>query len=596
MASPSEATLSEWLSARIRAESAVIAELLAGELAEQNASACSLPWVWPESGEHVGHSSRKANGVSKQDGTHDKVQSPRSPNAKVPKAIVAGAGPVLPVAPSPIPIQNFAQSEDLRSSPSSRALQSVTQSAAAVAATMAPASVGHAAQHKKLVQKFEEMNLVHKRSRLGTLVESSTFELCSILLILANTVVMSLEAQYVSYDTGQAILYPGYTVSAAEMWPGIGSVLTVMDIFFLFAFTIELILRVCALRARALRVAWIWFDGILVCFGFINALQFLDLGLNPTLLRLVRITRLVRVVRVARSIQACDALFLLIKSIQASVGALCWSFSFLLAVQITIGLCLCQYFNIFIADETVPDEVRHRCFMYFGSFTRMIITMFEITLSNWVVSCRFFMDYVSEWFAAFYVVYVCMWCFAVLRVVTAVFITETNRVASQDLDMAIRRRNREGAQDLQSLRDLFSAIDTDMNGCVTLEELKAIVDNPVLKTWLMTVGVDSGDLSELYQLLASADGDIRLEDFIEGVKTFRGCSKEIHLVALSKLAKTIDSKIDAFLATAHYYSKHALSPAHQGSDSSRSAPATAAITGAQHETLAYITEGSVATL
>ena len=36
--------------------------------------------------------------------------------------------------------------------------------------------------------------------------------------------------------------------------------------------------------------------------------------------------------------------------------------------------------------------MRQKVFLYFGSFTRSMVTLFEITLGNWVPVCRTLMD------------------------------------------------------------------------------------------------------------------------------------------------------------------------------------------------------------
>eukprot|EP00971_Amphidinium_carterae_P105934 2098200-Amphidinium_carterae.1 len=85
-----------------------------------------------------------------------------------------------------------------------------------------------------------------------------------------------------------------------------------------------------------------------------------------------------------------------------------------------MGMLLFQLIRGYFDAETASQEeleVKKEVFSYFGTFYRTIITMFEITLANWAPSCRLLIDNVSEWYGLFYILYRCMFCFAVVKVV-----------------------------------------------------------------------------------------------------------------------------------------------------------------------------------
>eukprot|EP00928_Gymnodinium_smaydae_P042446 TRINITY_DN28582_c0_g1_i1.p1 TRINITY_DN28582_c0_g1~~TRINITY_DN28582_c0_g1_i1.p1 ORF type:complete len:598 (+),score=78.50 TRINITY_DN28582_c0_g1_i1:61-1854(+) len=418
-----------------------------------------------------------------------------------------------------------------------------------IATVLSPPKRG--AQRKRILEQMEygaSFRLDFEHLRLHRFVKSPHFEVMSILLILLNTFFTALEAQYASFDAGRLLEFPGFTLSGPEIWPGVTEFFHAADVTLQISFIIELFMRIGGMRWAAVWSVWIWFDTALVVLGLVHLTTSDADDVDPTILRLARMARLARLLTVVRSIRQFDSLYLLIRSIQASFGALVWSFSFLFAIQITIGLIMCQSFASFYSREDVSIEVRRECFGYFGSFSRMLITMFEVSIGNWVPACRFLMDNVSEWFALFFLLYVCMWCFAVLRVITAVFITETNHACAQDLDIAIRRRNRERMLDMESLRELFNELDIDSNGGLTYEELQALITDPVLNAWLRTVNLHADDLNELHSLLADSKGNIRVKEFVDGIIKFRGVSKEIHMVALAELSRKIDAKVEACLA------------------------------------------------
>jgi len=161
------------------------------------------------------------------------------------------------------------------------------------------------------------------------------------------------------------------------------------------------------------------------------------------LLRLCRLMRLAKVLRSVRDSHIFDTLSLLLTSLQSSIGALLWSFSLLSAVQVFVAVFLCQVLGGYISNESEPLETRQQVFKYFGTFQNGMLTMFEIILGNWVVSCRILVEGVSEWYAVFYICYRCSFMFAVMKVITAVFINETSRVAASDQGLSILKKQKE---------------------------------------------------------------------------------------------------------------------------------------------------------
>ena len=139
----------------------------------------------------------------------------------------------------------------------------------------------------------------------------------------------------------------------------------------------------------------------------------------------MRILRFLKMARIARVLQnfshVFQSLFLLIRALQVSLGAVVWAFVILFLLQVLVGLCMCNTLVDFMSNEDYPEADRHRVFEYFGTFERAMITMFEISTANWVPSCRFLMDKVSLWYGLFFMAYRCMLMFAVVRVISAVF-------------------------------------------------------------------------------------------------------------------------------------------------------------------------------
>lgn len=385
-------------------------------------------------------------------------------------------------------------------------------------------------------------------------VQSPLFELICGIVIIINTIVLAFEIEYHGQDSGHAVEYGRYRRSS-EHWPDAEAVFRVLDISFVSIFTFELLLRVCAEKCRFWHSGWIWFDFAIVAiswFGVSPAEVLPEDSVDPTLMRLARLARMIRAIKMIRSIKFFDSLYVLLKSIQASVGALFWSFLLLIFVQVVVGMILNQLLQGYILDDSQPIPERTQVFKYYGTFSRTMITMFEISLVNWAPSCRILMENVSELYGLFYIVYVCCFIFAVIRVIQAVFIAETNRVVAADDQIAIRRKELEKSVFVEKLTIMFEELDKSGDGKLTLDELQHLITDKLLRTLMSTLGVTVHDVESLFKLLADGDGEIDIDDFTRGLSRCKGLAQGLDVVILDKLIKVLDEKVDYLLEAFGY--------------------------------------------
>merc|ERR550514_1169283 len=152
---------------------------------------------------------------------------------------------------------------------------------------------------------------------------------------------------------------------------------------------------------------------------------------------------------------------ILMISITASVGALIWSFVFLLFVMIAGSIVVTTLIQDSIMDPDGDAEIQQACYDYFGRFSHSMITIWEITLATgaWATTGRLLIFNISEWYVLFFVPYVWGVSFAVLRVITALFIKETLQAAGPDPEVALVKRKKKTAKEHEMLRMLFDEAD-----------------------------------------------------------------------------------------------------------------------------------------
>merc|ERR1712054_429385 len=107
---------------------------------------------------------------------------------------------------------------------------------------------------------------------------------------------------------------------------------------------------------------------------------------------------------------------------------------------------------------------------------------------------------VNEWWAFFFVVYKCSIGFAVVQVITSVFIQQTFKVASRDEEVMIADKKAEAKAYITNIEHLFDAMDDSHDGVLTHEEFTVVMEDRRVRTWFDAIGVDM-EASALFSLL-----------------------------------------------------------------------------------------------
>jgi len=186
-------------------------------------------------------------------------------------------------------------------------------------------------------------------------------------------------------------------------------------------------------------------------------------------------------------------------------------------------------------------ETQRKVFAYFGTFSRSMLTMFEITLGNWVPVARLLHDGVNEWFMVFSLFHKLTMGFAVLGVINGVFIQETFKVAACDDTLMLLQKQRALKLHATKMKNLFSSADSSGDDCVDLDEFRSIFEKGRVRTWLAAQELEFTDAESLFELLvmdkpmsSQRAGEITLSalDFVTGVSRLKGSAKSMDLRVL----------------------------------------------------------------
>merc|ERR1712078_260290 len=104
--------------------------------------------------------------------------------------------------------------------------------------------------------------------------------------------------------------------------------------------------------------------------------------------------------------------------VKGSLSALGWAIVLLAVIQMILALVITGLlFETYFLDESQPAYERRQVFEYFGTFTRAMLSMFEMTLANWPPICRLLSEQVSEYFVAFCLLHKLTVGFAVVGII-----------------------------------------------------------------------------------------------------------------------------------------------------------------------------------
>merc|ERR1712025_1522426 len=104
-----------------------------------------------------------------------------------------------------------------------------------------------------------------------------------------------------------------------------------------------------------------------------------------------------------------------------------WSVVFLFLLMMTAAMVMHALLAGYISTDDQSSHnksTRFSVYLYFGTFTRAMVTMWEIALGNWVPVCRLLMNNVSEWFALVFLLWRAVVGFAIITTIRGVFLHE----------------------------------------------------------------------------------------------------------------------------------------------------------------------------
>merc|ERR1712194_552019 len=261
------------------------------------------------------------------------------------------------------------------------------------------------------------------------------------------------ELQYDGILKGVQLQYRGIKADSLRHWAGANDTFIVLDWMFGSLFIMEAGLKLCTLRVQYFQDHWKWLDfftsGVFVLDKIATALS--STILNSQTIRLLRLFRLIRLVRLIGSMTHLEMLYIMVTAIRGMGMIVVWAVTLLTLLLMICALFLSQYLHSTYFSEAEDSTQQmsefelsryHKIYEYFGTFTRCMLSMFEMSLGNWPPVARLLGEEVSEAFAVLCIFHKVIIGLAVVGVINGVILRETFRVVQTDDLVMLRQKKK----------------------------------------------------------------------------------------------------------------------------------------------------------
>jgi len=376
---------------------------------------------------------------------------------------------------------------------------------------------------------------------LQKLTESDFYEAMSGLLIFLNAVCVGLQTEYLAVTAIDQV-ENGVNVTVTEPVYFI-----VFQVLFNCLFLIELGLRWVAQGFRPFfqtrDVIWNSSDVFIVGSGSVELLFGLyswASGNNAlvsgkfNMLRVLRVVRLIRVAKVIRTMRFFRGFRIMVMSLVGSMLSLLWVILILSVVFYIFGItftsaCLDYVFTM----EQKPSPENLEFVRHFGSISRSYVSLFMAMSggNDWSL----YYDAIDQsvvpmQYTVLFMLYVAFAVFAVVNIVTGVFVDNAMSSSAQDKDVQLSDALDNNREYTKALKNTFEDLDDDNTGSISRGEFESKLNDEKVTAYFKTLNLDVRCAKILFTLLdTDLSDEISIDEFIEGCLALQGSSTQLDM-------------------------------------------------------------------
>jgi len=290
------------------------------------------------------------------------------------------------------------------------------------------------------------------------------------------------------------------------------------------------------------------FDSLVVILDIIFALPGTENNLPS--MSILRGLRMLRIVRVIRNLVAFRELYLMMQGLVSAVRAIIFGTLLIVAVLIlwsVLAVELVQEENLkLFNDGAYGDCVR--CEVAFATVGHSMMTFISTIIAgdSWGTLALPLIER-RPWTALIIIPALLSLELGLLNVVAAVIVDRQAQARQDDEKFLHQMREEELKKSYGRLQALFTSMDDDGSGSLTLEELiESYRTHSEFKELMELMDITEDDLPIVFQILdKDGSGDVNYGEFVEQLNTLKTTNSHTLLVLIKHLALRISEQADS---------------------------------------------------
>jgi voltage-gated sodium channel len=351
----------------------------------------------------------------------------------------------------------------------------------------------------------------------GMMKPDGWFSNLTIVIILLNTAVMAMEADYPATESSDN--FPSKARLVA--W-------TVIDNIFLTFFVCEIMLRlirahrlagVCSFFTDPQDWTWNWFDFLIVFFGVLDqwvmkVIVIEEEGAHDQkmskMLMILRTLRILRVLRAVRLFKALPSLFLLVQGLYGSFSSVIYVALLFFAFILVFSIIICQI----IMEDPNQFEDPQQIMIWFGTVGATARTLFTfLTCDDWSTPVRM-VNAKMPWMEIVWILYMFIGTFTLISLLTGLMADQMENAR----EAAAQLEDKHTEDNLQAIcKQIRLALELNNNEAyVTIERFKHMLvhHREELRSLDTPIDFDVREADDLFRAIdTDATGAVPWEDF-----------------------------------------------------------------------------------
>lgn len=332
------------------------------------------------------------------------------------------------------------------------------------------------------------------------------------------------------------------------------------NIIFIVELGARLYVERCAFFQTGKGFRWKMFDVVIVSVAMLEILMdYAAGGINipgGTILRVLRMLRILRTMRALHTAMVFRELRMMLYGMINSFMALTWLVILLLSVMLVFSVFITHMVTYARQEDyevvlAGGDGRANIVFLdeHFGTISKSMYSLYKSFTSgeNWGVYGNVF-NKTSPILGACMMIYIGFVNFAIMNVVTGVFVDFATKAADADVDSVALENTREHRRMIDEFCKVFQSGDADGSGELGIEEFVTHVMDPRVQAYFKFIDLDfeAYGAQQIFVLLDfDGSGSIDLSEFVAGLSKFRGRAKSLDIALLHHDIRHLDKKLSS---------------------------------------------------